>query len=164
MEALTTAHVQAALDELAPGIRVRIFDTSTATSEEAAASIGTSVSRIAKTIVFMVDDHPVAVVTSGNQRVDDRKLAALYNVGRKKVKIAKPEECIAYLGYAPGGVPPFAHRNPTPVLIDDTLSQFEVVYAAAGSPNAIFAIAFDQLVQTTQGRVVDIVQKDTPGE
>ncbi len=160
MNPLTTADVQNALNQLNLDVEVIQFEESTATSELAAEAIGTTVSRIAKSIVFMVLDQPVVVITSGDQRVDDRKIAAHYEVGRKKVKIAKPEQCIEYIGYAPGGVPPLGHRTEVPVFIDETLGRFDVVYAAAGSAQTIFPIAYDKLIEITGGQVMDIVRSD----
>lgn len=160
MNPLTPTDVQNALKQLNLDIEVIQFEESTATSELAAQAIGTTVSQIAKSIVFMVIDQPVVVITSGNQRVDDRKIAAQYGVGRKKVKIAKPEQCIEYIGYAPGGVPPLGHRTEVPVFIDETLGRFDVVYAAAGSAQTIFPIAYEKLVEITGGQVMDVVRSE----
>ncbi len=83
---------------------------------------------------------------------------ALYGVGRKKVKIADAKTTIARTGYAPEGVPPVGHRTPLPVLIDDTPARFEIVYAAAGSENAIFGVPYETLVEMTGGRVADVAK------
>lgn len=92
--------------------------------------------------------------------MDTKKLSTRYAVGRKKVKTAKPDECIAIFGYAPGGVPPVAHRTPNiPVLIDDSLNRFEQLYAAGGAHNAIFPIKLDELVTATNGEIADVKQE-----
>ncbi len=157
MEPLTSQAVQAALDALGTGIQVQIFETSTATSAEAAASIGTTLGSIVKSLVFMVDGQPLVILASGDQRIDTRKLAAMYNISRKKVKVATTEECVTIIGYAPGGVPPVGHRSRVPMLIDQTLGRYEMVYAAAGAPNAIFPIPYAKLVEITGGQVADVV-------
>lgn len=157
MEPFTPQDVQAALDTLGTGIRIQTFETSTATSAEAAASIGTSLGSIVKSLVFMVDGQPLVILASGDQRIDTRKLAARYAVSRKKVKVATTEECVTIVGYAPGGVPPVGHRSHVPILIDQTLGRYEMVYAAAGAPNAIFPIPYAQLVEITGGQVADVV-------
>lgn len=159
MEARTSEDVQAALDALGLEIQVERFETSTATSQEAADSIGTALGSIAKSLCFVVDGEPLVVIASGDQRVDDRKLGALREVSRKKVKIANDEATIAATGYAPGGVPPIGHVQVLPVYIDEMLSRFELVYAAAGSPNAIFPIPYATLVEVTGGEVVDIAKQ-----
>lgn len=157
MEILTPDHVQAVLDTFELGLRVQFFEESTATSQEAADAIGTELGTIVKSLCFLVAGQPVVVLAAGDQRVDDRKLAALYDVGRKKVKVAKAEQCVAIFGYAPGGVPPVGHRTPDiPVYIEDSLARFEQLYAAAGSPNAIFPVTFEQLLHITGGEVADL--------
>jgi len=155
---LTPDDVQQALDALGLEIQVQQFETSTATAQEAADSIGTELGTIVKSLCFVVADEPVIVLAAGDHRIDDRKLAALYDVGRKKVKIADAQTTLQTTGYLPGGVPPVGHLNPLPVLIDDTLSRFDLVYAAAGSPNAIFPIPFKTLCEITRGRVVDLAK------
>lgn len=160
MEPLTPDHVQAALDALGLDIRVRVFDASTATSQQAADAIGTELGSIVKSLCFFIDNEPVIVLGSGDQRMDERKLGALRGVSRKKVKMATAEQSIAVTGYAPGGVPPVGHRTRLPVYIDDMLARYEMVYAAAGSSSAIFPIPFKTLVAITGGVVADLARKD----
>ncbi len=156
IEPLTTNHVQAALSALGLSIEVKIFESSTRTAQEAADSIGTPLGSIAKSIVFTIDEQVTVIITAGDQRVSDRKLAELFNVSRKKVKIASADQCIAVVGYAPGGVPPIGHRTTVPIYIDTTLQRFDIVYGAAGSPNAIFPISFETLVSITSGIIADV--------
>jgi Cys-tRNA(Pro) deacylase len=158
---LTPEDVQSALRALNMNIEVRRFDESTATAPEAAAAIGTELGSIVKSLCFIVAEQPVLVLAAGDRRVDDRKLGALYEVGRKKVKIADAATTAEITGYAPGGVPPIGHRTVVPILIDESLRRYEVVYAAAGSPNTIFPIAFDRLVKVTGGRVADVVRDES---
>ena len=160
MQALTSIDVQTALDKFDLGIQIQFFDTSTATSQEAADSIGCEVGQIAKSLAFIIDGQPILVVASGDQRVDPKKLAKIFGVANKRVKSAKREQCVEYYGYAPGGVPPVGLRNADiPVCIDDSLQRYVQLYAAAGAPNAIFPISLSQLVDITNGRVLD-VKKD----
>lgn len=157
MDVLDEKTVQKALDQLGVITEIVHFEHSTATAEQAAERIGTALGSIVKSLVFMVQDEPVVVLVAGDQRANDRKIAAEYGVGRKKVKIANPDQCITHVGYAPGGVPPVGHRKPVPVLIDATLGRFETIYAAAGTSNTIFPIPFSQLVTLTNGKLIDIV-------
>ncbi len=161
MEPFTPEHVQAALDRFGLGLKIRLFEQSTATSQEAAEAIGTALGTIVKSLCFMVDDQPVVVLAAGDQRIDDRKLAALYNVSRKKVKIATPEQCLEIFGYAPGSVPPVGHRTAgLPIYIEDSLGRFTQLYAAAGAPNAIFPVTYEQLQHITGGTIVDLRRED----
>ncbi len=157
MQPLTPQDVQKALDAFGLGLKIRFFDQSTATSQEAADAIGTELGAIVKSLCFIVNGAPVIVLAAGDQRVDDRKLAALYDVSRKKVKIATPEECVEIFGYSPGSVPPVGHRTPgLPIYIEDSLGRFTQLYAAAGAPNAIFPVTWAQLHQITGGQDADL--------
>jgi prolyl-tRNA editing enzyme YbaK/EbsC (Cys-tRNA(Pro) deacylase) len=161
MQTLTPADVQAALDKLNTGITIRFFENTTATSQQAADNIGCELGQIVKSLAFIVDEKPIIVLASGDQRVDDKKLAALYNVGRKKVRTASAEQCVKIYGYAPGGVPPLAHRTPElPIYMDDSLKRYEQVYAAGGAHNAIFPITLVLLQQITGGQFADVVKRD----
>ena len=157
METLTLTDVENALKEKGLAIEITTFSDSTATSSQAAEAIGTELGSIVKSLVFMVKEQPIVVLTSGDQKVDDRKIAALYEVGRKKVKIAKTEQCLEYIGYAPGGVPPIGHRTEVPIYVDESLKRFETVYAAAGSPHSIFPIELQTLITITNAKMIDIV-------
>jgi prolyl-tRNA editing enzyme YbaK/EbsC (Cys-tRNA(Pro) deacylase) len=162
MQPLTPVDVKAALDAVGLGhIEITTFNDSTATSELAAQQIGCELGQIVKSIAFMVDGNPVLVLACGDGMVDDKKLAKMFGVGRKKVKIAKPEQLIEIWGYIPGGVPPFGHRTPDiPTYLDTALQRFEAVYAAGGTPNTIFGITRAELEAKSHGTYAD-VRKDT---
>lgn len=156
-------HVRRALDERAPDIEIRFFDASTATSQLAADQIGCELGQIAKSIVFLVEDRPVVVVTSGDQRVDDRKIAAHFEVTRKRVRTANAGECVAVTGYAPGGVPPIAHRRTDiTVFVDRSLARYPQIFAAAGAPNAIMPMTVERLVQLSGGSLIDFAKSVEP--
>jgi prolyl-tRNA editing enzyme YbaK/EbsC (Cys-tRNA(Pro) deacylase) len=159
MQTLTPAHVQAELDRLNTGIRIQFFETTTATSQQAADNVGCELGQIVKSIAFIVDGTPVVCLTSGDQRVDDRKIAALYGVNRKKVKIATAEELVSIWGYPPGSMPPLAYRTPgLTQYLDQTLRRYDLVYAAGGAHNAIFPIPLEQLAAVTGAPFADVVK------
>ena len=158
MTTRTPEDVQTALNALGLDVQVRVFESSTATAQQAADAIGTELGSIVKSLCFVVDGRPMLVLTAGDRQVDDRKLAALFGVGRKKVKIADHQATIDATGYAPGGVSPVGLSHPLPILIDATLQRFMLVYAAAGSPYAIFPIGLDTLVKITGGQIADIAK------
>jgi prolyl-tRNA editing enzyme YbaK/EbsC (Cys-tRNA(Pro) deacylase) len=166
MEALTPDDVQAALDTFNLGIKIRFFENSTATSQQAADNIGCELGQIAKSLAFIIDGQPIVVIASGDQRVDDKKLAALYNVGRKKIRPATPEQCVEIYGYAPGGVAPLGYRTPgLPVLLDESLQRYTQIYAAGGAHNAIFPVTLEQLAQISGGKFTDVKKEaSVPGE
>ncbi len=159
MQPRTPDDVQAALDALGLDVRVAISAESTATAPEAAAAIGCELGAIVKSLCFLVDGQPIVVLTSGDRQVDDRKIAALYGVGRKKVRLADALATLEATGYEPGGVPPVGHAQPLPILIDASLRRYSTVHGAAGSPRATFPILFDTLVAVTGGQVADIARE-----
>lgn len=160
MQPLTSDDVQKAIDAHNFDIKLVQYTESTATSQLAAAAIGCEVAQIAKSICLMINkERPVLVVASGTQTVDDRKIATIFKVGRKKVKLAKPHDCIEIFGYPPGGVPPIGHRTPDiPIYLDNNLKRFERIYAAAGTADINFGMTYEQLAIMTQGTWADVVK------
>ncbi len=148
--------VRAALAELGVETEITEYPRSTRTAEDAANTIGVPLGSIVKSLLFLVAGEPVLVLMAGDRRVDTAKLAALYGVGKKRVRIADADTVRRITGFAIGGVPPVGHATPLPVLIDESLSRFEVVHAAAGSPQANFPIRYKKLVEATEGQVVDL--------
>ena len=133
------------------------LDVPVRTSQEAADHLGVAVGQIAKSVIFKrkSDDRAVLVITSGDRRVDEKKVAALTGaLGRADADFVK-----AKTGFSIGGVAPLAHTEPPLTLIDRELLRFEVVWAAAGHPNSVFALQPSQLEALTGGApVVDVVQ------
>ena len=165
METFTPDHVQAVLDSHKIGLTVIHFDDHTTTSQDAARVIGCELGQIAKSMCLTVGGSPALVVASGDQRIAEAKLAKHFGIGRKKIKIASPEQCVAVFGYAPGGVPPVAHRTAgIPIIIDTTLSRWDRIYAAAGTPHDNFGLTFDQLCIITGGTVLDCVKENETHE
>lgn len=160
MQPLTPDDVQNALNAAGLDIHVQHMTDSTKTAPEAAATLNTELGSIIKSLLFMADGQAVLVLTSGDKKVHDGKIAKRFEVSRKKVKIASADECLEIAGYAPGGVPPLGHRHPQQitVLIDETLARFETIYGAAGAANTIFPIEYQQLVDVTGGTPCDIVK------
>jgi Cys-tRNA(Pro) deacylase len=137
-------------------ISVIELDKSTRTAQLAAEAIGTQLGSIVKSLVFLGDGKPALVLVAGDRRADTKKLAQVLEA--KKVKIADADTVRAETGFAIGGVPPVGHHAPLPTLIDRSLGRFETVYAAAGSPHAVFPIAYDMLLQVTTGQVADVTE------
>jgi len=148
--------VQKALDEA--GLRCRVVEhaSSARTSAEAATLLGCDVAQIAKSLVFRrggTEGGAVLVIASGANRVDEAKVAALLSepIGRADAAFVRQAT-----GYAIGGIPPLGHATPMPVLVDRALTAFDVVYAAGGTPNALFPIAPADLVRASGGTVADV--------
>lgn len=154
----STQKVVDAAQTLGLNIEVVEFDQTTRTAEAAAEAIGCGVGQIVKSLCFMANGEAVMALVSGDNRLDEKKLAALQNVGRKKVKRASADQVREATGFAIGGVPPFGHTNPMTIYIDEDLFQFDVVWAAAGTPHTVFAIPPEQLRDSTNGTVTDLKQ------
>lgn len=125
------------------------------TAQQAADALGIVVGQIAKSIIFrrIADDVAVLVVTAGDRRVDEAKVAALVGpLGRADAAFVK-----AKTGYSIGGVPPIAHASASVTLIDQSLFRFEEIWAAAGHPHAVFKLRPQDLVALTGAPVVDVV-------
>ncbi len=160
MQAMGVKDVQRALERQGLEIEIIEFDSSTATSQQAADNVGCELGQIVKSLGFLIEkSKPILVLASGDQSVDDRKLASLFDVGRKKVRMMNPEQCLSILGYSPGGVPPLGHQRPDiPVIIDDNLRRYDIVYAAGGAANAIFPIELPVLRVVTKAVFADIAR------
>ncbi len=125
------------------------------TAQLAADALGVVVGQIAKSIVFrrLLDDAAVLVVTAGDQRVDEARVAALLGpLGRADAAFVK-----ARTGFSIGGVAPIAHASDSVTLIDQTLFRFEAIWAAAGHPHAVFQLSPQELARWTGAPVVDVV-------
>lgn len=127
---------------------------STRTSAEAAAAVGCTVAQIAKSLVFRAaSGRPVLVVASGAGRVDEGKVAALVGEPIGKADAAFVRE---RTGYVIGGVPPAGHADPLVTVLDEELGRFAEIWAAAGTPNAVFRLSWEELRQLTGGRVAPV--------
>jgi prolyl-tRNA editing enzyme YbaK/EbsC (Cys-tRNA(Pro) deacylase) len=151
----SAARVQAELDRLGHPGRVRTFAETTRTSAEAAQQIGCSVGQIAKSLVFRAEPsgRPVLVIASGSNRVDEARVEAALGERLGRADAAYVRE---RTGFAIGGVAPLGHAEPPVIFIDRDLLQYAEIWAAAGSPFAVFPLTPADLLRMTGGRVIDI--------
>ena len=144
---------------LGDAYRVLEFEESTHTSAEAAAAIGCDVAQIAKSMLYRAaDGRGVLVVASGANRVDEKKVAALLG---QKISRANAD-FVAESGFIPGGVAPIGHTVPPVTFLDRDLQNYKTIWAAAGSPNAIFALTPEDLVRLAGARFVDVAKAGAP--
>lgn len=145
--------VQDALDAAGVTTRIVEYDVPARTSAEAAAVLGCAVGQIAKSLVFKAASGvPVLVIASGALRVDEARIGALAGEAIGKADAAFVR---TVTGYAIGGIPPLAHAQPLRTFIDRNLLQYDTVYAAGGTPHAMFPIAPADLVRVAGGIVAD---------
>jgi prolyl-tRNA editing enzyme YbaK/EbsC (Cys-tRNA(Pro) deacylase) len=153
----STEKVAQALRDGGASGQVRQLADSTRTAQEAAAALGVAVGAIVKTLVFTADGDPVLVLASGDHQVDTAKIAAA--IGAARVARADAETVRAATGYPIGGVAPLAHPQPLRTLVDTHLAGYDVLWAAAGTPHAVFPTSYAELVRLTMGSPTDVAAR-----
>lgn len=145
--ALTIAGLDDTIVELADSAR---------TAREAAAALECEVGQIVKSLVFADGaDEPLLVLAAGDVRVDENRVAAIHG---QEVTLGDAAFVRRVSGYAIGGVPPFGHVAGLPTVIDASLERWSTVWAAAGTPHAVFSLPLDALERVTRGRVARVGQ------
>jgi prolyl-tRNA editing enzyme YbaK/EbsC (Cys-tRNA(Pro) deacylase) len=142
------------LRELGVPGEVRVLPESAPTAAAAAAQLDCEVGAIANSLVFDADGGPLLVMTSGAHRVDTSRVAAL--VGAAAVGRADARSVRAWTGQVIGGVAPVGHPAPIRTLVDTWLAKYDVVWAAAGHPHAVFPTSFDELLRITGGTAAEV--------
>ena len=153
----STERVAAELQRLCHPHAPRMLDDAARTAQQAADQLNVQLGQIAKSIIFRrkEDDTAVLVITSGDRRVDEKKVAALVGkIGRADAEFVKQRT-----GFSIGGVSPVAHATPPVTLIDQDLLRFDVVWAAAGHPHSVFPLQPGDLQRLTGAPVADVVQE-----
>ena len=135
----------------------REFDVSSATVDLAAQAIGCEPGRIAKSLSLMVRDAPAVLVVMGTARLDNRKFKDVFQA---KPRFIKPEELEGLVGYAAGGVCPFALPEGVPVYLDASLKRYDPVYPAAGAANNAVRLSLAELELLSRGTWVDVCRED----
>lgn len=141
--------VAEALEAFGARGRVRELPASTRTAAEAARALGCEVGAIANSLVFMADDSPLLVMTSGRHRVDVALLAE--RLGKGRIRRAAPEEVRAATGQVIGGVAPVGHPAPVETVVDTALEEYPRLWAAGGTPNTVFPTDYAELLKMTDG-------------
>ncbi|MBS7808276.1 YbaK/EbsC family protein [Variovorax sp. PCZ-1] len=140
-----------------------MLDDAARTAQQAADALNVQLGQIAKSIIFRrkPDDVAVLVITSGDRRVDEKKVQALVCSEAQKLSRADADFVKAKTGFAIGGVSPIGHLHPPVCLIDQELVRFDVIWAAAGHPHAVFELTPVQLRLLTQAPMHDVAQAAT---
>ncbi|MGW2782789.1 YbaK/EbsC family protein [Streptomyces populi] len=134
--------------------QVRELTESARTAAEAAEALGCDVGAIANSLVFLSDDEPVLVLTSGRHKVDTTALAERW--GRGKLRRATPEQVRQATGQAIGGVAPVGHPQALPTVVDAALSDHPRLWAAAGTPHTVFPTTTSELLRLTGGLLLPV--------
>ena len=148
--------VQDFIVQFDPKLKVLVLNTTAKTAKDAAKSLNCEVGAIVKSLVFRADDTFLICLIAGDKRCSLNKLKKI--IDKKDVCMANAGEVKTNTGFSIGGVAPIAHLKKLNILIDQSLSRFQNVFAAAGHPNSIFKIEYNKLVQMTKGEVKEITE------
>ena len=144
------------LKQFNPDLKVIELEQTARTANDAATALGCKVGAIVKSLLFKAGEKFVLCLVSGDKRCSLNKLKKILN--EKDVSMANPEEVKRVTGYTIGGVSPTGHLIKTKIYIDENLKNFDSIYAAAGHPNAVFEIDFENLKALTLGEIKDITE------
>ena len=145
-----------ALKEFDETLSVTELENTARTAVDAAKSLNCEVGAIVKSLLFKNGDDYFLCLVSGDKRCSLNKLKKFFN--SKDLSMASPNDVKEQTGYTIGGVSPIGHTNSLQILVDSSLNRFKDLFAAAGHPNCIFKINFDDLIKITNGSIEDIIE------
>ncbi len=145
-----------ALKEFDETLSVTELENTARTAVDAAKSLNCEVGAIVKSLLFKNGDNYFLCLVSGDKRCSLNKLKKFFN--SKDLSMASPNDVKEQTGYTIGGVSPIGHTNRLQILVDSSLNRFKNLFAAAGHPNCIFKINFDDLIKITNGSIEDIIE------
>jgi len=147
--------VQDVLNTFSIGLQVIEMPDSTRTAQEAADALGCTIGQIAKSLIFRgaASGNPILIIASGANRVNEKAVGRLIG---EKLQRADADFAQEQTGFAIGGIPPVGHINPIATYIDEDLLSFDVIWAAAGTPHAVFKLSPEHLKAITGGQVISI--------
>ena len=148
--------VQRLLEKFDKNLKVITLSTSARTALEAASSLGCEVGAIVKSLLFKTENSFILCLVSGDKKASLSKIKKLLN--KKDLSMASAHDVKDITGYTIGGVSPVAHLNKIDILIDNSLSRFINLYAAAGHPNCVFKISFENLKKITSGSIEELTE------
>ena len=156
----TVKRVQEFITKFDPKLKILVLDDAARTAKDAAASLKCEVGAIVKSLLFRTNDNFLICLIAGDRRCSLNKLKKILE--KKDVSMANAEEVKANTGFSIGGVAPVAHTTKLNILVDKSLSRFEKVYGAAGHPNCVFQINYNELIKITNGMEKEISEWEKP--
>ena len=137
-------------------LEVIVLENSARTAQDAATALVCDVGAIVKSLLFRTENTFILCLVAGDKRCSLNKLKKIKNI--KDISMASPEEVKTQTGYTIGGVSPVGHLNKLEIFIDKSLERFNELFAAAGHPNCVFKINFNDIQKITNGKVEDIIE------
>ena len=148
--------VQKKLLEFDASYKVMVLDSSARTALEAAESLNTDVGSIVKSLLFKSENNFILCLVSGDRRCSLNKLKKIKQ--QKDISMANPQSVKEVTGFTIGGVSPIGHLKEVEIFIDNNLKRFQNIYAAAGHPNCVYKVNFENLLKMTNGKVEDFTE------
>ena len=144
------------IKEFDPNLKIICLEQTARTAQDAATALGCNVGAIVKSLLFRAGHSFVLCLVSGDQRCSLNKLKKI--IDEKDISMAKPVDVKKITGYTIGGVSPVGHLTKIKIFIDNNLDRFTKVFAAAGHPNCVFEISFNQLTNLTSGEIRELTE------
>ena len=144
------------IEKFDPQLNVIVLETTARTAKDAANSLDCEVGAIVKSLLFRAENSFLICLVAGDKRCSLNKLKKILD--EKDVSMANPEDVKKITGYTIGGVSPTGHLTKIKIFIDETLNRFSTIFAAAGHPNAVFEINFENLIALTSGEINEITE------
>ena len=144
------------LKDFDQSLKVIILENSARTAQDAATSLDCNVGAIVKSLLFKIENTFILCLVAGDKRCSLNKIKKIKN--KKDISMASPEEVKKQTGYTIGGVSPIGHLEKIEIIIDNSLERFNELFAAAGHPNCVFKINFNDIQKITNGKVEDIIE------
>ena len=148
--------VEKFLKDFDQSLEVIVLENSARTAKDAAIALGCDVGAIVKSLLFKTGDNFTLCLVAGDKRCSLNKLKKIKD--EKDISMASPEEVKNQTGYTIGGVSPVGHLNKLEIFIDKSLERFNELFAAAGHPNCVFKINYNDIQKITNGKVKDIIE------
>jgi Cys-tRNA(Pro) deacylase len=148
--------VQKALNDYNNDLKIIVLETSARTALDAANSLNCEVGAIIKSLLFRSEKSFFLCLVAGDKKCSLNKLKKITN--NKDVSMASPEDVKKKTGYTIGGVSPIGHEDSLEIMVDISLNRFKSIYGAAGHPNCVFKISFDDLIKITKSKQEDIIE------
>ena len=148
--------VEKLLKEFDKNLSIKALETSARTAEEAASSLCCEIGAIVKSLLFKTENNFVLCLVSGDRKVNLNKVKKILKI--KDASMASADEVKSITGFTIGGVSPIGHKTRINIFIDNSLNRYENLFAAAGHPNCVFKITFENLKEITNGSIKDIIE------
>ena len=148
--------VEKSIKEFDPNLNIVYLEKTARTAQEAATALGCNVGAIVKSLLFRAEDNFVLCLISGDKRCSLKTLKKILN--KKDISMAYPDDVKKITGFTIGGVSPVGLLNKVKIYVDTNLERFTTIFAAAGHPNCIFKIEFNQLIKLVTGEIEEITE------